>query len=314
MTIAIYLLIMVVVIVDNEKILDKLTLSKEEALTNELIGAYQLALKETRGKIAMVYEKYSVDGVLDIVAMKKNARLPALIASIADELKTLYAKSGKLMPENLSEIYKLNYYYTGFAIEGMAGVNLNYALISPAVVEAAIQMPIGGLTLNKRLQQHRNEIILNTRQQITQGIIQGESIDKMGRRIKGLYDGDASKAVLIARTETNRARNTGKQESYNTASDLGVKFKKVWVATLDDRTRDEHAELDGQYANEDGIFEVAGYSAEFPGDFGDPEMDCNCRCTTRTEFEGLEPSLRKDNETKDYIPYQKYNEWMKARD
>lgn len=51
------------------------------------------------------------------------------------------------------------------------------------------------------------------------------------------------------------------------------------MATLDGSTREEHAELDGQIVPIDEPFGIDGYFAMYPGDFGEPEMDYNCRCT-----------------------------------
>jgi hypothetical protein len=38
------------------------------------------------------------------------------------------------------------------------------------------------------------------------------------------------------------------------ADNLGMTIKKVWISTLDDKTRDDHTEMDGQEADADGMF------------------------------------------------------------
>lgn len=43
-------------------------------------------------------------------------------------------------------------------------------------------------------------------------------------------------------------------------------------------TRPNHCELDGQVREIDEPFEVAGKKVMYPGAFGDPSEDCNCRC------------------------------------
>lgn len=55
---------------------------------------------------------------------------------------------------------------------------------------------------------------------------------------------------------------------------------KTWVATLDDRTREAHAEADGQTVGLDEPFNVDGEDLEYPGDdAGDIANTINCRCS-----------------------------------
>ena len=56
-------------------------------------------------------------------------------------------------------------------------------------------------------------------------------------------------------------------------------FNRIWVAVLDDHTRDAHAEADGQEVEEGQPFVVDGEELESPGDpSGSPENIINCRC------------------------------------
>ena len=58
---------------------------------------------------------------------------------------------------------------------------------------------------------------------------------------------------------------------------------KQWDATLDGDTRPTHRALDGQIRETDKPFESSsGRTARYPGDFGDPAEDCNCRCVALT--------------------------------
>ena len=54
---------------------------------------------------------------------------------------------------------------------------------------------------------------------------------------------------------------------------------KTWVTMNDPKVRDPHAYLEGVSVPVNGRFySYNGQSARYPGDFGTPEMDCNCRC------------------------------------
>ncbi len=73
---------------------------------------------------------------------------------------------------------------TAFSIEKEVQAKLAYGMLSKEVIQASVQNPISGLTLNDRLKKNRAQIVYNIRQQITQGLVQGESYPQMVRRVK----------------------------------------------------------------------------------------------------------------------------------
>ena len=59
----------------------------------------------------------------------------------------------------------------------------------------------------------------------------------------------------------------------------GAEVVKQWDSTLDGKTRPTHRMLDGQIVDVDGYFKSeSGNKALYPGGFGVPSEDCNCRC------------------------------------
>jgi len=81
----------------------------------------------------------------------------------------------------------------------------------------------------------------------------------------------------IARTETLRAANAG---NYQMLRAWGVP-RHEWLATMDDRVRDDHARANGQVVEVGKPFDVGGHKMLYPGDpDAPPEESCNCRCTT----------------------------------
>jgi SPP1 gp7 family putative phage head morphogenesis protein len=81
---------------------------------------------------------------------------------------------------------------------------------------------------------------------------------------------------LIARTETLRASNTVSHELYKA---WGAPNKE-WLATMDNRVRPDHADVNGQVVPIDQPFTVGGYSMMHPHDPTAPaDQVCNCRCS-----------------------------------
>jgi HK97 family phage portal protein len=115
------------------------------------------------------------------------------------------------------------------------------------------------------------------RDALTEGVQAGEGIPDLARRVQDVFDASRARATVIARTEVVRSSNYGTWQAHRLS---GVVERRQWIATPDDRTREEHADLDGEVVGIDEPFESGGSKAMAPGDFGVPELDIQCRCTT----------------------------------
>jgi len=130
----------------------------------------------------------------------------------------------------------------------------------------------------------------NLRATLSEGVGLGENLSKLQDRVMAaVVDAGAVRAETIARTEIVRASNFATEEAFLQA---GV-TEKEWLATQDDRTRDSHAEMDGQKVpvGEDFV-SPDGYSAQYPGDFGVAEEDINCRCSIVSVDSAPEKGMR----------------------
>lgn len=89
------------------------------------------------------------------------------------------------------------------------------------------------------------------------------------------------RAMLIARTEVQGASNYAAWATYG---QLAVPFKR-WVAVLDDKTRDTHAEAHWQIQGIFDPFIIGAYEMMYPGDPAAPIREvANCRCTIVPEW------------------------------
>ena len=135
---------------------------------------------------------------------------------------------------------------------------------------------------------------------VTSGILRGVSIPTMANELQGqLTSMSRASAIRAARTATTGAQNGGRQDSYNAAVKMGIKLKKEWMATLDDRTRVSHQELDGERVAPDKKF---SNGLMFPGDpSGAPAEVYNCRCTMIAVFPETEKELDQRKTYKEWI-------------
>lgn len=156
---------------------------------------------------------------------------------------------------------------------GKAAVGRGFGITDPYAVNAALN----------RVAKLAGAVTATTKDRIAelvaQGIEAGFSPEQVADAILAQGFGPeftANRAILIARTESLSAMNEGGLiGARNTSEELGLTVRKAWeTAGVDARPLHLAAEAAG-WQPLDSDF---GVGAEFPGGFGDPSNDCNCRC------------------------------------
>ena len=124
--------------------------------------------------------------------------------------------------------------------------------------------------------------------EVLQGILQGDSIPHLARRLQNVTEMNRASAIRNARTTVTSAENKGRMDSLRVAAEKGVITHKVWLAAIDARTREAHRLLDGQEQDIDDPFESELGDIMFPGDpDADPANVYNCRCTLTYKVVGF---------------------------
>jgi F like protein len=94
-----------------------------------------------------------------------------------------------------------------------------------------------------------------------------------------------TQSTMLARTDLISLSNGASLATATSLGDEAPNFK-TWLATNDDRTREDHAEADGQSVPFDQPFDVGGVPMMYPGDPDGPDdSTINCRCTLIYEDE-----------------------------
>lgn len=163
------------------------------------------------------------------------------------------------------------------------GLAPNFAMTNPLVQAHLAESATRVVGINDTT---RDQI----RKALQEGFGEGMSIAQLSVKLEDTMAGiSRARAATIARTEVVRSSNFSTVEAYR---QTGVVERKQWVPTFDDRLRDEH-DPGIQLGLAEPIplnaeFEIDGASALFPGDFGIPELDINCRCTVAGVVEDIE--------------------------
>lgn len=216
--------------------------------------------------------------------------------AVAEEMVNADKTAAAYVNGKLPEIYSLNYNALADQTAGIKGYS--FELVNADAVKHLA-------TTDKSLLPYKkvngeNVVRWNTQKvnaEVLQGIIQGESVQKIAKRLSNVVGMEKNSAIRNARTTTTGAENRGRLDSYQRAQKDGIILKKRWIATHDHRTRDWHGDLDGVEKDIDEPFENvirlsktkrAPDRIMYPGDpDAHPANVYNCRCAMVSEIKGF---------------------------
>ena len=187
----------------------------------------------------------------------------------------------------LPEVYSINYNALKSTVDGVGGYSFTLVdadtVRNLAVTDTSL-LPYKEIDPAKDIPWNMKKINAET----LQGILQGESMDKIAKRLRNVQEMNKTQAIRSARTMVTGAENKGRQDSYKRAEEDGIVMKREWIATNDSRTRHWHAELDGVEVDIDEPWVNDFGEIMFPGDpSADPANTYNCRCSMRSIVKGF---------------------------
>jgi HK97 family phage portal protein len=148
-----------------------------------------------------------------------------------------------------------------------------FDLLNPLVVEHLTDFA------GNRIDVINGTTLENLRTELVDAVRFGEGIPESSQRVATVFETAKSfRSTRIARTEVARSANFGTFSAHKLS---GVVDERQWVATPDDRVRDDHWAINGDKVGIDEEFVFPdGVTTFYPGDSGIPEHDINERCTT----------------------------------
>ena len=194
----------------------------------------------------------------------------------------------------LPEVYAINYNALSNSVDGVGGYSFTLVdadtVQNLAVTDTSL-LPYKEIDPKKDILWNMKKINAET----LQGILQGESMDKIAKRIMNVQEMNKEAAIRSARTIVTSAECKGRQDSYQRAQDDGIILRKYWLATYDKRARDWHKEAGNKYNEDNAIeiddfFVVDGEDMLHPGDAmhgaGGHNL-YNCRCSIASKVVGF---------------------------
>ena len=248
--------------------LDKVATKVEKEVMKELSALYRDAFRSIEKEVNDFMMKYAVDHKLDYATVTQmltpidlaeyNQKIEELYAMYRDtgseyikiEIDRLNARAKITRLQALQdainvELTKVTHEYQmtledtliGLFTEQYKEVSELMGVMAPVInreaIKTIIEYPYAGKMFSDRIWDNKDALVKHIKQNLTAGIIRGDSIQKMSRQLKKDLNVLYYQAERLVRTETNYAMNQGHLKGY---ADSGVVEKYEFLAAIDSRT------------------------------------------------------------------------------
>jgi hypothetical protein len=247
-------------------------LDSEKKVLDQLTKQYQKALNDIERKIRILQSDELTQSRIYRIEHQK-----VLKKQVEAVLEKLHADEYTTIQQFLSDSYTDAFVGTAYDMFGQ-GVPLILPIDRNAAVKAVTTDSKINAGLYEALGVDAKKLKTTISAEITRGLASDTAHSEIARNIANIAKVPFSRAKTIVRTESHRIQQASKYDAQQSAIKKGANVVKQWNSTLDGSTRPTHQRLDGQIREVDEFFEMDGKKAKYPGDFGDPAEDCNCRC------------------------------------
>ena len=248
--------------------LDKVAKMTEKEVMKKLSALYRDAFRSIEKEVNDFMMKYAVDHKLDYATVTQmltpidlaeyNQKIEELYAMYRDtgseyikiEIDRLNARAKITRLQALQdainvELTKVTHEYQmtledtliGLFTEQYKEVSELLGIMAPVInreaIKTIIEYPYAGKMFSDRIWDNKDALVKHIKQNLTAGIIRGDSIQKMSRQMKKDLNVLYYQAERLVRTETNYAMNQGHLKGYK---DSGVVEKYEFLAAIDSRT------------------------------------------------------------------------------
>lgn len=263
--------------------------SKRDSLPKEIVERMEQEWQEHEEKIKTLAARGNI------------TRLELLQADIDRNVLNLHDASQMSLYTYLGGQYEDGYYRGIYGVQRHTGIGYGFTTINTAAVEKALLSQADRRNFSQTIYKNVKNLEREIKDCLTTGMIKGEDMGKLTRRVQGRLNVSYSNARRLVRTETAYAYEQASLAAY---AECGV-TEYEYMAELDHRTSDLCRALDGQHFKTADAVPGTNY----------PPMHPNCRSTTAASaFDDTVPhGAAGDYEDGGYPvpPDMTYEEWQR---
>ena len=217
-------------------------------------------------------------------------RFTAMKEDVAKQLLNVNQTATAYINGELPEVYTLNYNALAETVDGVGGYSFTLTdrdTVKHLATTDKSLLPFRELDPAKDIPWNMKKI----NGQVLQGIVQGESIPKISKRIMNVQEMNKDAAIRSARTIVTGAENKGRLDSFKRAEADGIILQKEWLSSdQPGRTRKWHLPeaFDSLIVDIDKPFHNGEGDIMFPGDPSASGANVyNCRCSMASVVKGF---------------------------
>lgn len=248
-------------------------LNKDKEVIKKLKKLYRKALDEINAEIDRLLSRKDADMQYVIYQIEYQQALRQQVEAILD---TLHSKEFTTISEYIIKNYEDGYAGVFYSLQNQ-GIPLIVPIDQQAIVDAVQLDSKISQGLYTRLGEDVSDLKEKIAAEISRSIATAIPYKQIANNLANISKIGYNNAIRIARTEGNRVNNQAAMNACYKAVSMGCKVVKQWCATLDAKTRDSHAQVDGEIRD---INEPFSNGLMFPSDpDGGAAEVVNCRCT-----------------------------------
>jgi len=251
-------------------------------------------------------------------------------------LRPDYLKKDRFSKDAYINEYNTAYFQSLYEITN-TGIAEGFLVKLPKYTEKqfrkAVNDPLSKLMDSRKMKTGRSTDIEQLYTTIVSGVEQGLSLPKINKALDinlgfrdsaGKWIGDVAnrkgqtyKTTRILRTEVLRMRSTAETDQWLNQQPI-VESNLQLLETLDDRTRPQSAQMDGQISNKEGKFKFPGISEpKFAHRSGKAAFDINDRSSTINVDPEFPPTSRIERDPvtgkNKVVPYKNFEQFAKEK-
>ena len=237
----------------------------------------------------------------------KYGRMDKLNNLVGEEAKKAAIADISNIEVNGVKLYTTQYngyawaYSQGYALPITGGAKVK-------LVAGALYSDFSGMVFDERIKKNLGVYADDILGVVTRGLNQGSSYQRIAKELEDAVNRQYKSALTVARTEGGRIQSKAYLDSLALLDEVGAEYGKMWDATIDDKTRAMHQQMDGVMADKDGVFHLPdGATGPAPRMTGSARNDISCRCSALTIINGQKPTERRIR-GEGIQPYETYTE------
>ncbi len=266
------------------------SLSSNASSISRILRKYNQAIEDIDKEIANIAQRY--DGIIPKSATFRKGQLESLKAKILNHIIRLGNMTASEATKKALDGFEQGYYKTAYKIDKKSGFNIDFTMLNITITDSVLLEKFDSKTFSERVWDNTANLAVKAEQAVNKVVTNGESTEKLSRKLKKEFNSGFYEASRVINTETARAVTAGQMKAYKNS---GVVKKVMWDATLESNTCEHCSTKDGNRYEID----EAPYLPDHP----------NCRCCLIPVVDDWTPEVKIDNESKEVVDYQNYDDW-----